>query len=552
MTGTEQTIGTECDMTEKAGNNVSEMPMTVIDGTGKQGAVDDTEETERMRENFGFFGPAAFLYAIFYTFCMYRNGSGVTFPFFVAGSLLFLYLSLAKLETTLKKGSAFYMGAMVLLGISTFCTDDSRIIFFNKLGIFLLMMCLLLKQYYNTSKWGPGKFLGSICRLAFGAVGELARPFQDGAEYREENAGKTDHRVWAAGLGLLAGIPLMLIVLALLASADAVFRQMTGSLLKGITPGNMANVIFRVSFMFLAAYCLTAWLCEKRIREEVTDKRTGEPALAITVTGMLTALYLVFSVVQINGLFLGRMRLPEGYTYAAYAREGFFQLLGVSLLNFVIVLVCLRRFKDSKALKIIMTVMSACTFIMIASSAMRMVMYIKSYDLTFLRVLVLWALALLAVLFIGVLINVFKADFPWFRYSVAVVTVLYLVLSFSHPDYLIARVNVASAVENGERQGRGIQDYDYRYLSGLCADAAPVLVPYMENLGYELQAWADHGATGEYSRETHGGQWDRDSADSFGYYWMEKMDRRTEDLSLRTFNLSRYWMLRLLRQAAGK
>jgi len=30
-----------------------------------------------------------------------------------------------------KKGSAFYMGAMLLLGISTFCTDDGRIILFN-------------------------------------------------------------------------------------------------------------------------------------------------------------------------------------------------------------------------------------------------------------------------------------------------------------------------------------------------------------------------------------------------------------------------------------
>lgn len=258
--------------------------------------------------------------------------------------------------------------------------------------------------------------------------------------------------------------------------------------------------------------------------------------LAITVTGMLTVLYLAFSVVQIEGLFLGRMQLPQGYTYASYAREGFFQLMAVSFLNLVIVLVCLYYFRDGKVLKTILTIMSVCTFIMIASSAMRMVMYIRSYYLTFLRVLVLWGLALLAVLFLGVLINIFKEGFPLFRYSVAVVTVLYLALSFAHPDYIIARVNAA-------------EDYDYWYLSGLCADAAPVLVPYMEEKGYVMEAWMSETPT-EYGKKNDDGYTDRDRASNFGYYWMERMQGRAEDFGVRAFNLSRYRMLRLLDKAA--
>ncbi|MFR8843973.1 MAG: DUF4153 domain-containing protein [Waltera sp.] len=51
-----------------------------------------------------------------------------------------------------------------------------------------------------------------------------------------------------------------------------------------------------------------------------------------------------FSGIQIFGLFLGKMQLPEGYTYAQYAREGFFQLLAVSILNLILVLVCLSFF----------------------------------------------------------------------------------------------------------------------------------------------------------------------------------------------------------------
>lgn len=549
MTGTEQMIWVE----PEAGKQAAEAEKKTAE-TEKE-----TAETKRMKEKFGFFGPAAFLYAIFYTFCMYKNDSGVTFPFFVAGSLLFLCLSLAKLEITLKKGSAFYMAAMVLLGISTFCTDDARIIFFNKLGIFLLMMSLLLKQYFNTLSWGPGKFLASIFRLVFGTAGEAARPFRDGAEYwaeyRERKGSRTCGRIWAVGVGLLAGIPLLLVAALLLSSADVLFRQMADRLLGGIRFDNMMNIVVRILLMFLAAYCLTAYLCKGEICAEVKDRRAGEPVLAITVTGMLTALYLIFSVVQIKGLFLGRMQLPEGYTYAAYAREGFFQLLAVSLLNLVIVLACLCFFKSSKVLKTVLTIMSVCTYIMIASSAMRMVMYIKSYYLTFLRVLVLWGLALLAILFAGVLIHIFREKFPLFRYSVVVVTMMYLILSFAHPDYLIARVNLANAAgidssaEAGTEPETGYQDY--WYLSGLCADAAPVLVPYLESLGYEMEAWTGYVLGGEYSGSIKTERVDRDNADAFGYDWMKKMEQRAGDLSWRTFNLSRYRTRWLFQQAAA-
>lgn len=443
------------------------------------------------------------------------------------------------------------MAAMLLLGISTFCTDDGRIIFFNKLGILLLMMSLLLKQYFDTSEWGMGKFLGSIFQLAFSSLGELDSPFRDAAEYHRRKTGKDGKRIWAVGIGLLIGVPLLLVVVLLLASADALFREITGKFLENISLGNIINVLFRIAFMFLAVYCLTSCLCRRGIKEEVKNRRTGEPVTAITVTSMLTALYLIFSVIQICGLFLGKLQLPEGYSYAAYAREGFFQLLAVSLLNLVIVLIVLHFFKESRALKIILTVMSLCTFIMIASSAMRMIIYISYYYLTFLRLLVLWALGLLAVLFVGVVIYIYRESFPLFRYSVAVVTALYLALSFAHPDYIIAKVNVENTLEMGWSSS-GIWESDepyedYRYLSYLSVDAAPALVPYLENMGYDMEAFYDDYPV-KYGREITDGWEGRDSAGTFGYYWLESMQSATENFGLRTFNVSRYRLLKLIEE----
>ena len=530
----------------------------------------DTEETRRMKENFRFFGPVTFLYAVFYAFCMYRNGSGVTFPFFVAGSLLFLCFSLSRLGTTLKRGSIFYMAAMVLLGVSTFCTDDGRLIFFNKLGIFLLMMSLLLKQFFDTSGWQLGKYLISICQLVFASFGELGRPISDFIGYRKKNASETGKKLLYVVLGLAVGLPLFIVVLLLLTSADAVFRKLTENVLENIRLDNIMNVLLRITFIFFASYALTAYLCKRCIGEKVADRRVGEPVLAITVAGLLTILYLLFCSVQIGGLFLGKLELPDGYTYSKYAREGFFQLLAVSLLNLAIVLVCMAFFKKSKVLKGMLTTMSFCTFIMIASSAWRMIYYIRYGYLTFLRILVLWFLVVLALLFAGVVVGIFREKFPLFRYSVGVVTILYLAFSFIHPDYLIAKYNVENAPhENvvwwtqqegwqeeanlsrdnmfGGRFFLDVNPYqEYYYLMGLSADAAPILVPYLEELGYDMRAFKSENAVG-YAQDVVGGDISRGSLDGFGYYWMQRMQQRTQNFGIRTFNVSRYVMVRRMR-----
>ena len=185
--------------------------------------------------------------------------------------------------------------------------------------------------------------------------------------------------------------------------------------------------------------------------------------------------------------------------------------------------------------------MSLCTFVMIASSAMRMVLYIRFYDLTFLRILVLWALALLTVLFLGVLVNIYREKFPLFTYSMVAVTLFYLVLSFSHPDFIIAYVNVRNTHK------------DYFYLSELSADAAPVLIPYLKELGYDFEAMPDldHMDPAEASSQRNRfwtDRWEeglhRSDQDGFGYYYLERMQRATGHLGIRTYNVSRHMAMR--------
>ncbi|MBO5284167.1 MAG: DUF4173 domain-containing protein [Lachnospiraceae bacterium] len=495
----------------------------------------DTEQTKKMKENFQIFGVASFFYACLYAFCMYRNSSGLTYPFFIAGSLLYICFCFAKLGISLKKGSSFYMISMMLLAVSTFCTDDGRIIALNKLGIFLLTISFLLAAIYDTGKWKLGKYIGAICQTVFMAIGELGRPFGDAHWYMKNRMDRKNSKLVYMLLGLVIALPILMVVFALLNSADAVFRDMASRLLEHFSLGNILLVLFMWAFMFFASYCIVSYLCKKEINQEVKDHRRGEPLIAITIAALLTLLYLVFSVIQIVYLFMGKMTLPSGYTYAEYAREGFFQLLAVSILNLIFVLTGLNFFKESRILKGILTVMSLCTYIMIASSAMRMIIYIRWYYLTFLRIFVLWSLAVLFLIFTGVIISILKESFPLFRYSMVVVTLCYLVLSFSHPDYWIAKVNLASTdLETRSEFFEGEPYEDYRFLSRLSADAAPVILDLM---GYEAAVYFQTEDLSEMASELG---YRSNSRQGFGYYYLDRLKEGNENSSFRTFNISRY------------
>lgn len=237
--------------------------------------------------------------------------------------------------------------------------------------------------------------------------------------------------------------------------------------------------------------------------------RKGEPVFAITVLGMLTLLYLVFSGIQILGLFLGKLSLPEGYTYASYAREGFFQLLAIAILNLILVLACLEYFRESKILKGILTVNEHLHLYHDPFQRHADDPLYPHISIYLLRILVLWALFVLFLLFLGIVWNIFRPTFGLLRYSFLVVTLCYLCLSFSHTDYWIARANLATMGTEA----------DYTYLWSLSADAAPVLVPAAKEQMDELT----------------------------GNYYLRRLEQRLDrNSSIRGFNLSRYMAEKIL------
>ena len=194
-------------------------------------------------------------------------------------------------------------------------------------------------------------------------------------------------------------------------------------------------------------------------------------------------------------------------------------------MNLALVLTGLGFFRESRVLKGILLVISLCTFIMTASSAYRMLLYIGAYYLTFLRIFVLWALAVIALLMAGIVGKTLKNRFPLFRYGLCVITVCYLVLSYSRPDYWIARYNISVCLEQRAEDTEMGRDLDIRYLSGLSADAAPVIMPL----------------NGEMER----------TEDNWYNYYITRHAERAEEMSLRSYNFSRGYVKRMLAGRQG-
>ena len=118
------------DYLEKDGvQEVSVIPM-------KASLAEPTMYDTHIKENFHVFGVASILYACLYTFCMYKNDSGITYPVMVLGSIAFICFCQMKLEIAWKKESIFYGVSMMLLAVSTCCTDDYRIILLNKINLY--------------------------------------------------------------------------------------------------------------------------------------------------------------------------------------------------------------------------------------------------------------------------------------------------------------------------------------------------------------------------------------------------------------------------------
>lgn len=466
--------------------------------------------------DFPFFAGTSLLFGLMFAFCLHDNPCGITYPLFVLFACVCGVQICRRLSLPIKKGSWFLLAAALLLGFSTFCTADPFLHLTNNLALLLLGAVFALHQFYEEQDWNIGKYMSAILLYFLHALTALPWPFYHASSYKKETGARSFRLLLLFLAGLSAALPVCLILTALLCQADAVFSSLVEWLAAHLfSPAVLLEITAQAVFGSFALYCLVCSCCLRRIARKVPNRQWLHPAIAITCLGSLSLVYLLFCAIQVFYLFLGQGSLPEGYTYASYARQGFFQLLWVASFNLAMVLCCLKYVRPHKYLRLLLTLVCLCTFIMIASASFRMLLYVRQYHLTYLRVLVLWFLALLFVLMNGVCLMIWVPKFRLVPYCVAAITVFYAGLAWSRPDSIVAKDYVSRLDPNTATEA------ELAWLSfAFSADAAPAAA----SLGLSLD---ELKARSQYQ--------------NFGWYWY--ISRNGEDGDqypdgLRTYNAS--------------
>lgn len=259
--------------------------------------------------------------------------------------------------------------------------------------------------------------------------------------------GKTKENIIKYVKSFIVVIPIVVVVLMLLSSADKEF----GSIFK-LASGLVISedFIFRVigvsiSFTYFVGFITYFTKIYNKKVEEIEENKKRKKLfdnLSInSVLVILNVIYLVFCYIQIKSLMLHKVGIE--ITYAEYAREGFFQLLVVSIINVVLIYIANKeKFKNKKYINIMSSVMIIFTYIILVSSFIRMYYYECAYGYTVLRFLVFVALFTEAILLIPMFIYVFNNKFNIIKLYVYSVFSIYVVINYLDVPYIVSRLNV--------------------------------------------------------------------------------------------------------------
>jgi len=351
-------------------------------------------------------------------------------------------------------------------------------------------------------------------------------------------------------LGIAMAVIPTAVVISLL-SYDKSFTALFGKIF-ALDWGTLFSHIFSLLVAIpLAMYFYGVFFSSvrKKCVDKVTASRCREKASKLRLLPALTALVSVLPLLAVYGIFFISQWgyytsaftgvLPDNISYAEYAREGFFQLCAVSVINLLlIVLICFfvrrKEEKPTVLIRVLSLSFSVATLILMVTAFSKLYLYIDRFGLTPKRLYAGWFMVVLALVFILVMVKQFACRFKLLPTAMLACVGLFAVLALSRSDALIAEYNVDRYL-NGS-----LKTIDISAMQDL-GDAA---IPSMARLGGEL-ARRTGTTLAAYNYRTYNGLYDEVAA-----YLYHRAEYYKEPMSFFSFTLPRLRAERAL-DAAG-
>ena len=425
--------------------------------------------------------------SILHSILFYGQSIGISVFLFTI-TTLFLFITILQKEEKIKNKKALLISIpIIILSATYFIFNNSFFNIMNIIVILLLFFIMIIIAILGELK--PQKLIENLCILSFGPFEEIDNSREEIAKTfikKEENKEKSENRLAKQIIkSILISLPILIIVLILLSTADetfaAIFNNPFEKIFGLLNLNSIFNLIFRIMIIIALTFYftgITIKIINNKLENKEEKNKNGIKIQGITLSTLLTLLnfiYLLFAGVQAIHI-IEQMQNPSITNYANYARSGFFQLMTVSIINFIIILISKNNKKETtegikKYIKIMNVALAIFTIIILITSVLRMKLYEKEYGYTFLRLMVYWTQITELILIIPTIIYILKEKFQIFKYFLTITVAMYVIINFVNLDYIIAKGNIDKYFSNTRKE------IDFYYLQNhTSTDAIPEII----------------------------------------------------------------------------
>lgn len=219
------------------------------------------------------------------------------------------------------------------------------------------------------------------------------------------NREKTN-KILNAVFGIIVGIVFSIVILFLLMSADDYFNKFVSKAFISINFDFSKLMQFVIFFIIIFSIGVNL-IRNRYIVMKENKTRKIDHTIIISMLSVINLVFVLFLISEVSKLCGNFLQIPKGYIYSSYAREGFFQLLFVTIINFSIILYLIYKtnvIKENKIIRNLVLILIAFSVLLIFNSYYRMFLYIGKFGFTNLRLQVILFLFMELILF-GIIIK---------------------------------------------------------------------------------------------------------------------------------------------------
>lgn len=423
----------------------------------------------------------AFAIGLLFDYLLYGKMPGTGFTLFVVAVVIGTAVIARFAHKRLSRTTWRYAMLAVVFAAGVSWRASYELAFMNAaLSLFLLLLAVseeigdkvrrfAIEKYFSLV-WLPFYFLGNIV-MFFGAV------------FSQRNGERTG-KARAVIRGILLALPIIVLFTLLFSSADLVFQKYVKDIVNIKISGETLVRSFLVLFAALG-FSGAAWFMFNRVRKveqpSVDVRRTSIGSTEVGILlGSVNLLFLLFIIVQLTYLFGGKSNVVgQGFTFAEYARRGFFELVCVAVISWLVVWALDRTLangegKVQRMARLLSAALIVQVFAIMSSAFMRLALYEQAYGFTTLRFYSHAFTVWLAVAFMLLLYKLFVHH----REDRLAFSILVIALAFAgavnvfDPDAFIAKQNIERYSTTGK--------VDVFYLDQLSPDAVTAMMPMLE------------------------------------------------------------------------